>query len=97
MRIELQNAGGLAPGPVWIEGDAIALGGSRQAENRIDLSGLALLPGIIDAHGDGFERHLAPRRGAVSDLGAGLRASEVELASNGITTCRPCQPGRHLH
>ncbi|MEL6533264.1 MAG: alpha-D-ribose 1-methylphosphonate 5-triphosphate diphosphatase [Pseudomonadota bacterium] len=86
MRIELQNAGGLAPGPVWIEGDAIALGGSRQAENRIDLSGLALLPWASMIPGNGFERHLAPRRGAVADLGAGLRASEVELASNGITT-----------
>jgi alpha-D-ribose 1-methylphosphonate 5-triphosphate diphosphatase len=53
---------------------------------RIDLSGYWVLPGIIDLHGDGFERHLAPRRGAVRNLGAGLVATEAELATNGITT-----------
>ena len=45
-----------------------------------------ILPGIIDLHGDGFERHLAPRRGAVSDKALGLRALEAELATHGITT-----------
>lgn len=53
---------------------------------RIDLRGKLILPGIVDLHGDGFERHLAPRRGAMTDLGAGLRAAEAELAANGITT-----------
>ncbi|MGR3493520.1 MAG: alpha-D-ribose 1-methylphosphonate 5-triphosphate diphosphatase [Shimia sp.] len=52
----------------------------------VDLSGFALRPGIIDLHGDGFERHLAPRRGAQVDLVAGLFALEAELASCGITT-----------
>ena len=27
----------------------------------VDLTGYWLLPGIIDLHGDGFERHLRPR------------------------------------
>jgi alpha-D-ribose 1-methylphosphonate 5-triphosphate diphosphatase len=53
---------------------------------RIDLSGYWLLPGIVDLHGDGFERHLAPRRGAMADLGAGLQGLEGELAACGITT-----------
>jgi len=53
---------------------------------RVDLDGYWVLPGIVDIHGDGFERHLAPRRGAVSDLAAGLVAVEAELAANGITT-----------
>jgi alpha-D-ribose 1-methylphosphonate 5-triphosphate diphosphatase len=52
----------------------------------VDLSGYLVVPGIVDAHGDGFERHLAPRRGAMKDLGAGLIAAEAELAANGITT-----------
>jgi alpha-D-ribose 1-methylphosphonate 5-triphosphate diphosphatase len=30
-----------------------------------------VLPGIVDIHGDGFERHLAPRRGALESLAAG--------------------------
>lgn len=52
----------------------------------VDLSGFWILPGIVDAHGDGFERHLAPRRGAMLDLAAGLAATESELAANGVTT-----------
>ncbi|MEM6897406.1 MAG: alpha-D-ribose 1-methylphosphonate 5-triphosphate diphosphatase [Pseudomonadota bacterium] len=47
---------------------------------------LTLRPGIVDFHGDGFERHLAPRRGALKDLSEGLIALDAELAANGITT-----------
>lgn len=52
----------------------------------VNLSGFMVLPGIVDAHGDGFERHLAQRRGAMKQLDAGLVACEAELAANGITT-----------
>lgn len=52
----------------------------------VDLSGFLVLPGIVDVHGDGFERHVAPRRGAMKQMGEGLRAVEAELAANGITT-----------
>lgn len=52
----------------------------------VDLTGFRVLPGIVDVHGDGFERHLAPRRGAMKQMGEGLRAAEAELAANGITT-----------
>lgn len=58
---------------------------------RLDLAGCLVLPGIVDIHGDGFERHLAPRRGAQRDLAAGLRATESELAANGITTAHLAQ------
>ena len=53
---------------------------------EVDLSGFLVLPGLVDAHGDGFEKHLAPRRGAMKDIGQGLIAAEAELAANGITT-----------
>jgi len=56
-----------------------------------DVSGCLVLPGIVDAHGDGFERHLAPRRGALSDLGQGLSTLEQELFANGITTAMLAQ------
>ncbi|WP_171122222.1 MULTISPECIES: alpha-D-ribose 1-methylphosphonate 5-triphosphate diphosphatase [unclassified Ruegeria] len=52
----------------------------------IDLSGYLLLPGIIDLHGDGFERHIAPRRGAMKQMDEGILSVEAELAANGITT-----------
>lgn len=53
---------------------------------KVDLSGYVVLPGIIDLHGDGFERHLAPRRGAMKQMNEGVAAAEAELAANGITT-----------
>lgn len=56
------------------------------APRRVDLSGCLILPGIVDLHGDGFERHLAPRRGAMKDLTEGLSSLDAELAANGITT-----------
>lgn len=56
--------------------------GARQ----VDLRGYQILPGIVDLHGDGFERHLAPRRGAMKNLGDGLVSVDAELAANGVTT-----------
>ncbi|WP_170516594.1 alpha-D-ribose 1-methylphosphonate 5-triphosphate diphosphatase [Ruegeria atlantica] len=53
---------------------------------QIDLSGYLVLPGIIDLHGDGFERHIAPRRGAMKQMDEGILSVEAELAANGITT-----------
>ncbi|WP_323803665.1 alpha-D-ribose 1-methylphosphonate 5-triphosphate diphosphatase [Sulfitobacter litoralis] len=52
----------------------------------VDLCGYIIMPGIVDVHGDGFERHLAPRRGAMKTMHEGLVAAEAELAANGITT-----------
>lgn len=52
----------------------------------VDLTGYVLLPGIVDLHGDGFERHLAPRRGALRSMEDGLCALDAELAATGITT-----------
>lgn len=63
-----------------------------KADGRIiDLSGYLVLPAMVDIHGDGFERHLAPRRGAMKDLGQGLLSADAELASNGITTATLAQ------
>ncbi|MFT5799193.1 MAG: alpha-D-ribose 1-methylphosphonate 5-triphosphate diphosphatase [Candidatus Azotimanducaceae bacterium] len=53
---------------------------------KVNLSGYRIFPGIVDVHGDGFERHLAPRRGAMKQLAEGIIAVEAELAANGITT-----------
>lgn len=58
----------------------------QPALRAVDLSGYMILPGIVDIHGDGFERHLAPRRGAMKDIDQGLVAAEAEIAANGITT-----------
>ncbi|WP_299659182.1 alpha-D-ribose 1-methylphosphonate 5-triphosphate diphosphatase [uncultured Ruegeria sp.] len=59
---------------------------SDRAGRQVDLSGYLILPGIIDLHGDGFERHIAPRRGAMKQMAEGILSVEAELAANGITT-----------
>ena len=64
---------------------------AEEGGREVDLSGFLVLPGIVDAHGDAFEKHLAPRRGAMKDLDQGLLATEAELAANGITTATLAQ------
>ena len=54
--------------------------------SEIDLSGYYILPGIIDLHGDGFERHLQPRQNVYIDKLIGLKNADAELAANGVTT-----------
>jgi alpha-D-ribose 1-methylphosphonate 5-triphosphate diphosphatase len=86
--LTLTGARVLTPGGLF---DAdLSLAGGRIVEGRggprVDLSGFLVLPGIVDIHGDGFERHLAPRRGALESLAAGLASFDAELAANGITT-----------
>lgn len=84
MGADVLRPGGLDAGGV------LAIGGGRvtdtPAARKVDLSGYLVLPGIIDLHGDGFERHVAPRRGAMKDMEEGLLAAEAEVAANGITT-----------
>ncbi|MFZ5962276.1 alpha-D-ribose 1-methylphosphonate 5-triphosphate diphosphatase [Thalassococcus sp. BH17M4-6] len=69
--------------PLAISGGVIA---DAPVGRRVDLAGFDVLPGIVDLHGDGFERHMAPRRGALREAGSGVRACAAELAANGITT-----------
>lgn len=53
---------------------------------EVDLTGYLVLPGIIDLHGDSFERHIAPRPTAQFPLTTGLLSADREAAANGITT-----------
>jgi alpha-D-ribose 1-methylphosphonate 5-triphosphate diphosphatase len=52
----------------------------------IDASGLLVLPGIIDLHGDAFERQLQPRPGVGFSADLALRDTESQLLANGVTT-----------
>jgi alpha-D-ribose 1-methylphosphonate 5-triphosphate diphosphatase len=53
---------------------------------RFDASGLLVLPGIVDLHGDAFERQLQPRPGVDFPVDLALRDTETQLLANGITT-----------
>lgn len=69
--------------------DALTLAEGCIAEGPaadVDLSGFLVLPGIVDLHGDGFERHLAPRPSAPFDTAEALSSAAAELAANGVTT-----------
>jgi alpha-D-ribose 1-methylphosphonate 5-triphosphate diphosphatase len=69
------------------------------AEGRISLSapargirhvlegeGLFALPGIVDIHGDAFERQIMPRPNVGFDPALALAETDRQMAANGITT-----------
>ncbi len=89
LAVDLDGAEVLLPGP-GLTRSRLSLAGGRivaEAAGRcVDLTGYRVLPGIVDIHGDGFERHMAPRRGAMKQIAEGVVATEAELAANGITT-----------
>ena len=53
---------------------------------EVDLTGYLVLPGIIDMHGDAFERHIAPRPTAPFPIASGLHSTDREAAAHGVTT-----------
>lgn len=53
---------------------------------EVDASGYMVMPGIIDLHGDAFERHIAPRPSAPFPILQGLAATDREAAAHGVTT-----------
>jgi len=56
------------------------------ARCEIDASGLDILPGLIDVHGDAFERALQPRPGVNLPVALALAELEPQLLACGITT-----------
>ncbi len=52
----------------------------------IDADGLLVLPGIVDLHGDAFERQMMPRPGVDFPIDVALIDSDRQAISNGITT-----------
>jgi alpha-D-ribose 1-methylphosphonate 5-triphosphate diphosphatase len=63
-----------------------AVGSDAPARRRIDADGLIVLPGIVDIHGDAFERQMMPRPGVGFDLDIALLDSDRQVLANGITT-----------
>ena len=53
---------------------------------RFDAAGLLVLPGIVDLHGDAFERQMQPRPGVPFPTALALADTEAQLLANGITT-----------
>lgn len=79
---------GLEATNVSLEGDRIAAVGAaaKPAGLTIHAAGCLVLPGIVDSHGDAFERHIMPRPGVSFDLDLALRDADRALLASGITT-----------
>ncbi|QWG15990.1 alpha-D-ribose 1-methylphosphonate 5-triphosphate diphosphatase [Bradyrhizobium sediminis] len=58
----------------------------QRGTSGIDASGLKVLPGIIDLHGDAFERQMMPRPGVDFPVDVALADSDRQAIANGITT-----------
>jgi alpha-D-ribose 1-methylphosphonate 5-triphosphate diphosphatase len=66
-------------------GEILALGDRPEAVTW-NAGGLLVLPGIVDIHGDAFERQLMPRPGVHFDTRLALFDTDRQLVANGITT-----------
>lgn len=60
--------------------------GQTRAALEIDAGELLVLPGIVDIHGDAFERQLEPRSGVDFPIDVALIESDRQAIANGITT-----------
>jgi len=93
---ELVIGGGhcLLPGRGLVAADIVCSGGciaeirpagsSRNA--LIDAEDCLVLPGIVDIHGDAFERQIMPRPSAMFPIDMAMLDSDRQLVANGITT-----------
>lgn len=88
LRIEnglvLRDAPAPEPGTIHTEADRIVA--STDPTWTFDASDLLVLPGIVDLHGDAFERQLQPRPGVDMPTDVALADTESQLLANGITT-----------
>lgn len=68
-------------------GSINALGSNpAHMSSGIDARGLLVLPGIVDIHGDAFERQMMPRPGVGFAVDIALLESDRQAVGNGITT-----------
>src|SRR5215475_13354863 len=92
MRIEGGRAlvgGGLEETSIDLDcegGIITGVGAQASAERVIDARGLLVLPGIVDIHGDAFERQMMPRPGVGFPIDVALLESDRQALANGITT-----------
>ncbi|HMK81838.1 MAG TPA: alpha-D-ribose 1-methylphosphonate 5-triphosphate diphosphatase, partial [Xanthobacteraceae bacterium] len=71
-----------------VVGDGVIaeVGTDAPARATLDAQGLLVLPGIVDIHGDAFERQMMPRPGVAVATDIALMESDRQVVANGITT-----------
>lgn len=78
--------GALLRADVTLDDGVIAALDGGPAARGFDAAGLLVLPGIVDIHGDVFERQFQPRPGVDFPADLALAETERQLLANGITT-----------
>ncbi|MEM6680515.1 MAG: alpha-D-ribose 1-methylphosphonate 5-triphosphate diphosphatase, partial [Pseudomonadota bacterium] len=69
------------------DGRIAAIGGALPEDAAVlPAEGRLVLPGIVDIHGDAFERQVMPRPGTLFPLAIALAETDRQLVANGITT-----------
>ncbi|MDB5606442.1 MAG: alpha-D-ribose 1-methylphosphonate 5-triphosphate diphosphatase [Bradyrhizobium sp.] len=69
------------------DGEISAVGSEHgRGSVGLDAGGLLVLPGIVDLHGDAFERQMMPRPGIDFPVDVALIDSDRQAIGNGITT-----------
>ena len=77
--------GGLTDGEVTLR-DGVVDAGAPADARVLDARGLLVLPGIVDMHGDAFERQFQPRPGVAFPTDLALEETERQLLACGVTT-----------
>ncbi len=78
--------GRLVAADIGTAGGRIALDPTGAAGLELDARGLLVLPGVVDIHGDAFERQVQPRPGVAFPMALALAETERQLLASGITT-----------
>jgi alpha-D-ribose 1-methylphosphonate 5-triphosphate diphosphatase len=81
---QLLREGALGAGGLTLDGGRIAEGNG--GDRRFDATGLLVMPGLIDIHGDAHERTLQPRPNVDFKPDFALRDAAAQLLASGITT-----------
>ena len=82
----LLEDGSIRSGSLSVVDGRIAALSSSPARTGIDAGDYLVLPGIVDLHGDAFERQLMPRPGVHFAPVPALLETDRQLLANGITT-----------
>lgn len=67
-------------------GTIAEIGRNGTQRRTLDGEGLMVLPGIVDIHGDAFERQMMPRPGVGFPIDIALIDTDRQVIANGITT-----------
>jgi alpha-D-ribose 1-methylphosphonate 5-triphosphate diphosphatase len=90
MTTEIRNGrvlypdGAIAAGSLCLE-DGLVKGFDLPGDRVVDADGMLVLPGVVDIHGDAFEKIIMPRAGATLPYDIAFREADRQLLSNGIS------------